>query len=119
MSLSGILTLVVLGVIAGTSLYYKDDIKRAFADKRTDAEKDYDFERKKKEDTEWDSSGWNPDNWFGNNNKSGSNTKQIPKYTPFKQIEVIDPTTGKPTITVIPNTGNYGKSGNKTPARWY
>ena len=102
LGLTGLLSLILIGGIAAGGYYYRDEIKNAFADKRSDEEKDYDFDRKKKEDAEWDSSGWNPDNWgwdnwFPNNDDSKVDTKQQ----------------GKDTIPIeTPINHNTGKSSN-------
>jgi len=81
LSLSGILSLLVVGAVVGTAFYYRGNIKNAFGDNRSKEEKDYDFDRKKKEDNEWDESGWNPDNWgldnwFPSKDNSKIDTKQ-------------------------------------------
>ena len=77
MALTGILTLLVIGGIAGGAYYYRGGVQSAFAQtQKTQEEKDYDFERKQKEDTEWDESGWNPDNWFSG---TKDNSKQVTK----------------------------------------
>jgi len=80
LSITGIISLFVVGGIAGAGYYYRDNIKEAFGEKKSQEEKDYDFTRKQKEDLEWDESGWNPDNWKWPWDESDSNyTKTNPK----------------------------------------
>ena len=95
LSLTGILTLLLIGGIAGGVYYYRDGIANAFGQQKSEEEKDYDFDRKKKEDEEWDQSGWNPDNWgwdnwFPSDNKI--DTKQQEKETSQKDIPIVDDT---------------------------
>ena len=122
MGLTGLLSLLVIGGLAAGGFYYRDNIKSALKDNRSDEEKDYDFERKQNEDSQWDSSGWNPDNWGVDNWFPNDDLKVEPKDEPkdisaFTPIQVIDPQTGQKTITVIPNIGVASKK--KTAAGWY
>ncbi len=90
MGVQGILTIIIIGGIAGSAYYYRDGIKQAFGNTKSQEEKDYDFERKQKEDEQWDKSGWNPDNW-GWDNWFGSNSKTETKQESNSNTEIIIP----------------------------
>jgi len=93
MGLSGILSLIALVGISATAFYYKDGIQTAFAStQKSDAEKEYDFERKQGEDKQWDESNWNPDNWFVYAD-SASSAKTIPKVSTKPNTAEYDPNT--------------------------
>ena len=105
LSLTGILTLLLIGGIAGGVYYYRDGIANAFGQQKSEEEKDYDFDRKKKEDVEWDNSGWNPDNWF---NTTKNDPKQLPKTYPISFDPNNDPSKFNPDNSQYNADNPYG-----------
>jgi hypothetical protein len=118
LSLTGILSLIVIGGAVGTAFYYRDGIKDAFAQtQKSEAEKDYDFDRKKKEDKEWDNSGWNPDNWGGY-----TNSKTYSKTTTKNNVydPNTDPSKFNPPNSEYNHENPYGYDNKQTTnAGWY
>lgn len=106
MGLSGLISLIVVAGIAGGAYYYRDGIDKALHPKSQE-EKDYDFERKQKENREWDKSGWNPDNWF---NDSKTDPKQENKgyFDPNN-----DPSKFNPPNTEYNKNNPYGYIDNR------